>query len=683
MPKLTVNGLEIEVPAGASILQACEKAGAEIPRFCYHEKLSVAGNCRMCLVEVEKAPKPVASCAMPAGEGMIVHTDTAKVKKAREGVMEFLLINHPLDCPICDQGGECDLQDQAMTYGRGVNRFTENKRSVPDKYMGPLIKTHMTRCIHCTRCIRFSEEVAGVDEIGAINRGEHMEITTYLEQAITSEMSGNLADICPVGALTSKPYAFRARNWELRSTESIDIMDACGSNIRVDAKSMEVIRILPRVCEEINEEWISDKTRYACDGLRLQRLDVPMIRKNGRLEESEWAEVIDEVKKRLESIVPSQVTCIAGDFADAETMYLLKKTLENYGCTSFECRQEGSYFDDTSREGYLFNTPIQSLEEIDALLIIGADPRKEATILNARIKKATRNHKVDIGLIGYPVDLTYDYEHLGEDVSLLDNILDENNVFAEKLKNAQKPVIIIGYEALKADNAGAILNKVQKIAKKFNVMRDDWQGVGILHRNASRVAALDLGFYQNEPLKNNIDTIYQNIASGVLNTVILYGADEIDIKKLENSYVVYIGHHGDKGAQRADVILPVAAYTEKEASYVNLNGLMQKTMKAIAAPGQAREDWQVAMALAKSLGQSLDFQNIQDLRLEMLQYYEKSIKSKPSYFNKELGKEEKLAKLMLDIPVKTYYVTDVISRASKTMQECQEVIGNASNKNAA
>ncbi|MFN3934159.1 MAG: NADH-quinone oxidoreductase subunit NuoG, partial [Parvibaculum sp.] len=599
MPKLIVDGIEVEVENGATLLQACEEAGAEIPRFCYHERLSIAGNCRMCLVEVEKSPKPVASCAMPAADGMVVHTKTEQVKRAREGVMEFLLINHPLDCPICDQGGECDLQDQSMAYGVDGSRFHENKRAVEEKYMGPLVKTVMTRCIHCTRCIRFSQEVAGVPELGAIGRGEDMEITTYLEHALTSELSANVVDLCPVGALTFRPFAYTARPWELKKTESIDVMDAVGSNIRVDARGAEVMRILPRLNDEVNEEWISDKTRFVWDGLKTQRLDTPYVRENGKLRPASWDEAFAAIAAKLNGAKPESVAAIAGDLACAESMKALKDLFAALGSPNIDCRQDGAKLDASHRASYIFNATIAGIEDADAILLIGTNPRIEAPIVNARILKRTRMGGVKVGVVGPRADLSYDYDYLGAGPQSLKDL----GGFADVLKNAQRPLIVVGQGALARADGAAVLAEAIALAKSVGAVSGEWNGFSVLHTAAARVGGLDLGFVPGAGGRD-VAGILDGASKGEISFVYLLGADEIDMAKLGSAFVVYQGTHGDAGAHRADVILPGAAYTEKPATWVNTEGRVQLGRRAVFPPGQAREDWAILRALSAVIGKT-------------------------------------------------------------------------------
>ncbi|HBV78941.1 MAG TPA: NADH-quinone oxidoreductase subunit G, partial [Alphaproteobacteria bacterium] len=613
MPKLTVNDVEVEVEDGSTVLHACEAAGVEIPRFCYHDRLSIAGNCRMCLVDMERAPKPIASCAMPAGDGMVIRTDTDRVKKAREGVMEFLLINHPLDCPICDQGGECDLQDQAMGYGLDGSRFSENKRAVDNKHMGPLISTVMTRCIHCTRCVRFATEVAGVPELGAIGRGESMEITTYLEKTLASELSANVIDLCPVGALTSRPYAFAARPWELNKVETIDVMDALGSNIRVDARGAQVMRVLPRLNEDINEEWISDKTRYAIDGLRRQRLDKPYARgRDGRLHPVSWDEALKSLASALRKAKPNMIGAIAGNQADAESLYALKSLMTRIGSPNLDCRQDGAKIGG-NRAGYLFNSTIAGIDDADAVLIIGSNPRIEAAVLNARIRRNWLSSRMPVGVVGPKVDLTYDADFLGQDPAILDALADGSHKFAAKLKKAKKPMIIIGMGALARADGAAMLGKARQIAEGYGVVTKEWNGFNVLHNAAARVGGLDLGFL---PARGGMDIAAMGKAAmaGKLDLLWLLGADEIDFEPFASSFVVYQGHHGDAGAHHADLVLPGAAYTEKDGIYVNTEGRVQYATRAAFPPGDAREDWTIIRAVSGAVGKSIGFDTLAELR---------------------------------------------------------------------
>jgi len=694
MPKLTVDGVEVEVPPGSTLLQACEAAGAEVPRFCYHDRLSIAGNCRMCLVELEKAPKPVASCAFPAGDNMVVHTKSEVARKAQKGTMEFLLINHPLDCPICDQGGECDLQDQAMGYGFHSSRYDENKRAVADKHMGPLVKTIMTRCIHCTRCVRFSTEIAGVTDMGMLNRGENAEITTYLEKAIDSELSANVIDLCPVGALTSKPYAFVARPWELKKTETIDVMDAVGSNIRVDARGSEVLRVLPRLHEDVNEEWISDKTRYACDGLKRQRLDRPYVRgADGKLKPASWEQAFQAVASKMKGLKGAQMAAIAGDTVEAESMFALKGLMTALGSASIDCRQDGAKLEAGARAGYLFNTTIAGIEQADAILIVGSNPRWEAPLVNARIRKTWLKKPLKIGLIGEQRDLTYDYEYLGAGPQTLSDVASGSHPFAQVLKDAERPMIIVGQGALAREDGAAVLAAARKIADDTGMVfaastrevpgKEEgttvtepvpaWNGFNVLHTAASRVAGLDLGFVPGEGGKD-VAGILGGAKDGSIKLVYLLGADEIDTEALGEAFVVYQGHHGDKGAHRADVILPGAAYTEKDGFYVNTEGRVQMGMQAAFPPGDARDDWKILRALSAAVGQTLPYDSLAELR-------ETLIKAHPTFAAIDrpepaewtaFGTEGALDGPAFASPIENFYMTDAISRASATMAACTE-----------
>jgi NADH-quinone oxidoreductase subunit G len=626
VPKLIIDGKEHDVPNGITLIQACDLAGIEIPRFCYHERLSIAGNCRMCLVEVAGMPKPVASCAMsvndlrPSRDGTppTIITNSGTVKKAREGVLEFLLINHPLDCPICDQGGECDLQDQTMAYGFDASRFADNKRAVEDKYLGPLIGTYMTRCIHCTRCIRFMTEVAGVEELGAIGRGEDMEITTYLEHGMMSELSGNVVDLCPVGALTSKPYAFVARPWELTKTQSIDVMDALGSNIRVDSRGREVMRFLPRVNDAINEEWISDKTRHVWDGLRVQRLDRPYVRRGGRLEPVTWDDAFRTIVEKLRGLDGKRFAAIAGDLAAAEEMFALKALTERLGSPNIDCRQDGAKLDPAlGRATYLFNATVAGVEQADAVLLIGTNPRLEAPVLNSRILNRFRQTqgRLPIGLIGTQADLTYAYEHLGAGPETLAKVA---HPFLETMKRAERLLVIVGQAALARPDGTAVLALAAKAAIAMGAVKPDigWNGFSVLHTAAARVAGLDLGLIPGEGGRD-IEAILDGAEKGEIDVVYLLGADEIDTDLLGKAFVIYQGSHGDRGAHRADVILPGAAYTEKDATYVNTEGRPQMTARAVFPPGEAREDWKIVRALSGALGQALPFNTAAELRAKM------------------------------------------------------------------
>jgi len=628
MPKqLIVDGKPIEVEDGITLLQACEAAGAEIPRFCYHERLSIAGNCRMCLVEVEGMGKPQASCAIGVndlppnkdGSAKKISTLSPMVRQAREGVMEFLLVNHPLDCPICDQGGECDLQDQAMGYGKGGSRFAENKRAVEEKYLGSLVKTVMTRCIQCTRCVRFMAEVAGVEEMGAIGRGEDMEITSFLERGLTSELSANIIDLCPVGALTSGPTAFHARSWELKKTESIDVMDAVGCNVRIDTRGREVVRILPRNHDDVNEEWISDKSRYIADGLKTQRLDQPYVRQGDRLVPVDWNEALSVVAGKLKAVSGRRIAAIAGDHASAEEMFALKQLFMGLGSPNIDCRQDGALLDaKAGRAGYLFNSTIAGIDEADAMLLIGTNPREEAAVLNARIRKRWRSGGLRIGLIGRKVDLTYTYEYLGAGPRTLSDVAEGRHAFAEALNTARRPMIIIGQGALRRGDGPLVLSLAARIAQAAGARdgKDGWNGFNVLHTAASRVAGLDLGFVPGE---GGLDMagMLREAQKGAVEVVYLLGADEFDMKRLGSAFVIYQGSHGDAGAHRADVILPGSTYTEKSGTYVNTEGRAQLTQKAGFAPGLAKDDWAIIRAVSGALAAPLPYDNLPALRAAM------------------------------------------------------------------
>jgi len=667
MLKLKVNEIDIEVEEGLTVLQACEKAGVEIPRFCYHEKLSIAGNCRMCLVELEKSPKPVASCAMPASEGMNIKTNTEFVEKARKGVMEFLLANHPLDCPVCDQGGECDLQDQSMFYGVDKSRYKENKRAVSEKNMGPLIKTQMTRCIHCTRCVRFATEVAGVTEIGAIGRGEDMEITTYLEQSMQSELSANVVDLCPVGALTSKPYVFEARPWELKKTESIDVMDAIGSNIRVDTYGWEVKRILPRINEDINEEWISDKTRYACDGLLNQRLDTPYIKYNGKFEKASWNEVFNIIKSKFKNADKDKICGMSGDLVNMETLYIFKEFFnKTLGSHNVESRSDHTYLNSKKRENYLFNSTINGIEEADFILLIGSNPRYEATILNARIRKAYLQNKTKIISLNDVGDLTYPYESLDGDIENIKKITEDNHEVSSLIKEAKKPLIIFGQSSLKTKSAKYIFESVKSFLKKNNKMSDEWNSLNTISENASTVGSFDLGLYKTVDGSNEV---LKDLENHMFEIVYLLGVDNLKFEK-KNEFVIYQGSHGDKGAEIADIILPGAAYTEQNGYFTNLEGKIQKAYKASFPPEEAKEDWLIINELAETMNHRKLFNDKDELDSSLLNQInlfiekDKSIKSS-TVENVEFKQE------ILKVENEDYYYSNAIARASKTMLECK------------
>jgi NADH-quinone oxidoreductase subunit G len=683
MPLIKVDNKEVEVPAEFTLLQACEAAGAEIPRFCFHERLSIAGNCRMCLVELKGAPKPIASCAWavrdcrpgPNGEPPEVITKSKMVKKAREGVMEFLLINHPLDCPICDQGGECDLQDQAMAYGVDGSRFKENKRAVEDKYIGPLVKTIMTRCIHCTRCIRFSAEVAGVPELGATGRGEDMEITTYLERAMTSELQGNVIDLCPVGALTSKPYAFQARPWELTKTESIDVMDAVGSAIRVDTRGREVMRILPRLNEEVNEEWISDKTRFIWDGLKAQRLDRPYLRRSGRLEPATWGEAFAVIGEKIAATTPKRIAAIAGDLAGVEEMFAQKSLMQALGSPHLDCRQDGAKLDPRrGRASYIFNPHIAGIDRADVILFVGSNPRREAAVLNARLRRRWRDGGVKIGLVGEQVDLTYPVDYLGAGPESLAQLAAGEGEFAKALASAKRPLVIVGQGALARPDGDAILALAAKIATGGE-REEGWNGLAILHTAAARVGGLDLGFVPGDGGHDVIGMIAAAAAKEI-DVLFLLGADEIPVNALGETFVVYIGTHGDAGAHRADVILPGAAYTEKSAIYVNTEGRVQMTARAAFPPGDAREDWAILRALSDVIGKRLPFDSLHELRRAL--YAAHALFMRVDHIAPEsadgiralAGRDARPSREPFKPAIADFYLTNAIARASAVMAEC-------------
>ena len=663
MLKLKVNDIEVEVEEGLTVLQACEKAGVEIPRFCYHEKLSIAGNCRMCLVEMEKSPKPIASCAMPAAEGMVIKTNTPKIEKSRKGVMEFLLANHPLDCPVCDQGGECDLQDQSMFYGIDKSRFKENKRAVPDKNMGPLIKTQMTRCIHCTRCIRFATEIAGVPELGAIGRGEDMQITTYLEKSIQSELSGNVIDLCPVGALTSKPYVFEARPWELKKTETIDVMDAVGSNIRVDTYDWEVKRVLPVINEDINEEWISDKTRYACDGLLNQRLDTPYIKYNNKFEKASWDEVFKIIKSKIQNTDKDKIAGFVGDLTNMETSYIFKEFLERTIDTkNYESRSFDMFIDSSKRENYLFNSTINGIEESDFILLIGTNPRFEATMLNARIRKAYLKNKVKIVSLNDVGDLTYPYQSLDGKTQTIKDIFENKNALTKDIIDAQKPLIIFGESFLRSKSAEFLFSSFKNFLLNNNKFTDDWSPFNFLPSDAATVGSLDLDII--DPSNELIKKLNEN----QFDLVFLIGQDNLKFNK-KNEFVIYVGSHGDNGAELADIILPGAAYTEQSGHYTNLEGRVQKAYKASYPPGDAKEDWEIINDLAEFMNNRKLFNDKDELESSMF-----------NYLNLKKEKQENLSNTKVDlsnfedeilkITYKDYYFSNVIARSSKTMLNC-------------
>ena len=668
MLKLKVNNIDTEVEEGLTVLQACEKAGVEIPKFCYHEKLSIAGNCRMCLVEIEKSPKPIASCAMPAADGMNIKTNTSFVEKARKGVMEFLLANHPLDCPVCDQGGECDLQDQSMFYGIDKSRYKENKRAVPEKNMGPLIKTQMTRCIHCTRCIRFATEIAGVPELGAIGRGENMEITTYLEKSMESELSANVIDLCPVGALTSKPYAFEARPWELKKTETIDVMDAVGSNIRVDTYGWEVKRILPRINEDINEEWISDKTRYACDGLLNQRLDTPFIKyKNGKLDKTSWKEVYNIIKEKIKSTESAKICGFTGDLINMETLYMFKEFFnKSLNSKNLESRSNHAYLNPEKRENYLFNSSIKGIEESDFIFLIGTNPRFEATILNARIRKSYLKNKTEIISLNNIGDLTYPYTKLEGNIDTIKEIINDQHAVSAKIKEAKKPIIIFGQSALEFKFGKYIFESIKFYLIKNKKISDDWNSLNTISENASTVGSLDLGIYKT---KDGSNEVLSDLENHKYEIVYLLGQDSLKFKK-QNEFIIYQGSHGDKGAEIADVILPGPAYTEQNGYFTNLEGKLQKAYKASYPPGEAKEDWLIINELSEIISNKKLFNDKSELDSSMLNYLnlfkEKNSSKKYSELTNLSFENEKMI-----IKDHDYYYSNPIARASKTMSNCR------------
>lgn len=674
MPTLTIDGIEVEVENGATVLQACETAGIEIPRFCYHERLSISGNCRMCLVEMEKAPKLIASCAMPAGDGMVIHTKSERVKAGREGVLEFTLINHPLDCPVCDQGGECDLQDQYLAYSGDDSRYEEKRRLVEDKYMGPLVKTVMTRCIHCTRCVRFADEVAGVPALGAIGRGEGMQITTYQEKAFASELSGNIVDLCPVGALTNKPYTFSARPWELKSTETIDVHDALGSNIRADARGREVMRILPRIHEGINEEWISDKTRQAVDGLGFNRLDRPYVRKDGKLVEASWDQAFSAIAAKLKGVKGDKIAAIIGDLADVESMYALKGLMTALGSNTLDCRQNGAKCLAKHRVGYLFNTTLSGIDQADSCLLIGTNPRTEAPLLNSRLRRRFLKRGFPVANVGAEADLTYDVQQLGNSAAVLKELLSGKNDFAKVLKAAKTPMLILGEGAIGRTDGAAIMKLAHDIADKYGLVSEEWNGFNVLHSAASRVGGLDLGLVSDKGIKGILD----GAAKGDIEVVFNLGADEIDTDQLEKAFVIYQGSHGDAGVKHADVILPGVAYTEKPGIYVNTEGRVQVAERVIFGPGDAREDWTILRALSEKLGHTLPFDTIAELRSKLVAEYPNfaGVDQLPTEEWADFGVSGEVDAAPFENAVEDFYLTNPIARASKVMAECSAVFNN-------
>ena len=675
MPTITIDDKKIEFENGMTVMQACELAGAEIPRFCYHEKLSIAGNCRMCLVEMEKAPKPVASCAMPAGDGMVIKTNSETVQKARKGVMEFLLINHPLDCPICDQGGECDLQDQALYYGFDKSRYEENKRAVRNKNMGPLVSTIMTRCIHCTRCVRFSTEVAGVDDLGLIGRGENVEITTYLEKTIDSELSGNVIDLCPVGALTSKPYAFKSRPWELNKTETYDVLDGIGSSIRVDTIGKQVLRVLPRISEDINEEWINDKTRFAIDGLSRQRLDKVYIKENNKLNVSDWDTALSKIKDEINKRGKDKTIILSGKFTDAETIISSKLFSKGLSSNLYDCRFDNAQIIHGESESYKFNSSIQEVENADAILLVGSNPRWEASVLNARIRKAYINNNCKIGLIGPDLKLNYSYIKISKSLTALNDILENKSKFSKDLYNAKHPIIIVGTSAINTNQGSSVLKVCADIAKKLPNFSNSFNPLNILNQDISRVGSLELGFTNND-----FDDDFEKKLKEEINTnmpvVFLLGLDEINSKSLEGSFVVYCGHHGDLNAQHADIILPTPAYTEKSSTFMNIEGRVIQTSRCHNPLGNAKEEWKIFRALSDLLDCEIKFNNLHDVRKKLvddnknfLELLEIHNSSNLSFASKETIKEHNIS-----FNIANFYMNDSISRSSETMAKCTNEI---------
>ncbi|KAM5441611.1 ndufs1 NADH-ubiquinone oxidoreductase subunit [Microsporum ferrugineum] len=677
--EVTIDGKKVSIEAGSALIQACEKAGSTVPRYCYHEKLLIAGNCRMCLVEVERAPKPVASCAWPVQPGMVVKTNSPLVHKAREGVMEFLLANHPLDCPICDQGGECDLQDQSMRYGADRGRFHEvgGKRAVEDKNIGPLIKTSMNRCIHCTRCVRFANDVAGAPELGTTGRGNDMQIGTYLEKNLDSELSANVIDLCPVGALTSKPYAFRARPWELKHTESIDVLDALGSNITIDTRGMEVMRVQPRLNDEVNEEWINDKTRFACDGLKTQRLTTPLIRRDNKFVPATWEQALTEIGNAHKSLSPkgNEFKAIAGHLIETESLVAMKDLANKLGSENLALDQAGGSQPIAHgvdiRSNYLFNSKIFGIEEADAMLLVGTNPRHEAAVLNARIRKQYLRSNLEIGLVGESFESTFEFEHLGTDAAALKTTL--TGAFGKKLAAAKKPMIIVGSAVAEHPDAKAIFETIGSFIDKNTAkfITPEWQGYNVLQRVASRGGAYEVGF----------TTPSTEVANTAPKMVWLLGADEIsesDIPK--GAFVIYQGHHGDRGAQLADVVLTGAAYTEKSGTYVNTEGRVQMTRAATSLAGAAREDWKIIRAVSEFLSAPLPYDDVEMLRDRMeeispaLRRYDIVEPSSLATLSKaqlvDQNRGSKATGAPLKKPIENFYFTDVISRSSTTMARC-------------
>ena len=684
MVNIKIDDKDYEVEDGLAIIQACEIAGVEVPRFCYHEKLSIAGNCRMCLVDVEDSrglsPKPIASCAMQVSEGLKIYTKSERVKNAQEGALEFLLMNHPLDCPICDQGGECDLQDQSMAFGYGSSRFEGDKRAVESKDMGPFIKTEMTRCIHCTRCVRFSSEISGNDEIGSIGRGHDMEITTYLDQAVESELSGNVIDLCPVGALTSKPYAFSARPWELNKTETIDIMDAMGSNIRIDSKGLRVMRVLPRLNEDINEEWITDKTRFFWDGLNNQRIDKPYKRVDGILKPTSWKSALELAKEKISNSKSEKISALSGDLVDIETVYALKKLMKNIGSDNFDCRQDGSRISGPP-ERWLFNSTFNGIEDSDGCLIIGSDIRKEAPLLNSRLLRKSRDDEYKIGVIGFNNDLTFDFDFLGENPSIVEDILIGNNNFCDDLSSMNKPLMILGQGALIGEGAENFQNICIDLAYKFNFINNDWNGFNVLHSAASRAGAMSIGFLPSD--KGMItDEILSNYNNKKLDLLYLLGADELNLEKNDDCFVIYQGHHGDIGAQIADLVFPAAAFCEQNGLYMNTEGRVQESIRSTFPLGEAKENWEIIYLLAKEMSFDIGFSNLNELRNQLIEEFpiinpyrefEPLPSPKKDEFNKLNGHQFKRI-------IDSYWQTNSIARASSNLSIRNNYIKEENNR---
>ena len=659
---IKINQKEIQVDKNLTVMQACEIAGEEIPRFCYHDKLSIAGNCRMCLVEIEKAPKLVSSCTMPLMEGMSIITNSEKVNAGRKGVMEFLLINHPLDCPICDQGGECDLQDQAMYYGFDKSRYKENKRAVDNKNMGPLVNTIMTRCIHCTRCVRFATEVAGVPELGMLGRGENAEITTYLEQSITSELSGNVIDLCPVGALTSKPYQFKARPWELKRTDSIDIFDSVGSNIRVDSRAEEILRVTPRTNEFINEEWISDKVRFNYDGYYQQRIDIPYIKKNQKLSSSSWEESLKILKNKLKSLKP---LALVGEHVDLETGYAINKFMSNFGKDNVECRTDNQAILE-NLDSYRFNTPLNEIENSDLIILLGTNPKIETPIINHKIFKAYNNNS-RIFNIGENISLNYQTEYLGEKLSNLNN-----EKLIKALKKSSNPLIIIGSAFLSKIKNIKTLKSIFSFADKYNVITKDKNNLNFLNPYASRVGQLILG-----NTTKNLCEPFSKLKKEKFEIVLSFGSEHIASEQFDNCFRVYFGHHGDEGAMKSDIILPTPLYTEKNGIFVNIEGRPQEAKKCHNPIGSAKEEWSIIKKLSQDFSFVFEPNTFEQLRSELLKKY-----TNLSNLN-EILSNDNTSPIITDIefedcktqyPINNFYMSDIISKNSVTMAKCVEEI---------